>query len=372
MYLTFTQLKGAMPHLLDMSTRPGQRLAIELQSAPGRGKSEFIASLIKSESQRTGQPWGFATCFLATMTPSDLLGFMIPTTDELGRPRSRFTMPSWFQTTDGKTVEDYPRGILFLDEYGQGEPDVKRASAELLLNGQLGPWRLPDGWTVIAASNRASDRSGVTKSFDFVINRRCEIHVMDSIEAWEEWAVGANVHPTIIAFAKSNPSVVFSDGVPDKQGPWCTPRSLVMAGNVLNAIRTPGDGMGDDELPATDVAKSLIHGLIGEAAGAQLFATIQLARELPKLENIIADPRGARLPDKPDARMLVCFTLAHRADADNAGNLMTYMERMPPEFTFSFAKAVLMRHPMLVAKSPEFRAYAQKNARVILASNTSA
>lgn len=362
--MDFLTLGRYMPALLDTSLDLDRRISIELMSAPGRGKSEFVRDLVTSQSQRTGENWGLATCFLATQSPSDLLGFMIPERDTKGRARSVFTMPAWYQTTDGGTVEDYPRGILFLDEYGQGESDVKRASAELLLNGRLGPWRLPKGWTVIAASNRAKDRSGVTKSFDFVINRRMEIAISDNLDAWLDWAQKKGVHPILIHFASQNPQIVFSDGVPDKQGPWCTPRSLVMVGNVLEAVRPPS--MSDQLLPSDGDAIQLAAGLIGEAATAQLMASIKLAGEMPPFEDIVRDPDGVKVPTKADACYMVVHQVAHRVTRDNIEACLTYLRRMPQEFAFMFAKSVITRQPMLAA-TPVMASYYKDNATLIAA-----
>lgn len=361
--MDFLKLARFMPAILDTSLDLDKRLAVEMISAPGRGKSQFIASLVRSQSQRTGEPWGFATCFLATQSPSDLLGFMVPEKDSAGRARSVFTMPAWYQTTDGATVEDYPRGILLLDEYGQGESDVKRASAELLLNGRLGPWRLPRGWTVIAASNRAGDRSGVTKSFDFVINRRLEIHVTDSIDAWKEWATG-RVHPIAIHFADQNPQIVFAPGVPDKQGPWCTPRSLVMCVDMLEGIRP--EGMSPDLLPSDGDALTLASGLIGEAAAAQFFASIRLAEQMPSFDDITSAPMTAKLPGKPDACYLVTHQIAHRVGRDTLASAIAYVERMPKEFTYLFATSALKRDPSLYA-TKAFTEWASRNNQLVAA-----
>jgi hypothetical protein len=193
-------------------------------------------------------------------------------------------VPAWFQTRDpdtdildGKLCTDYEYGINFLDEYGQGEGDVKRASAELLLNGRLGPHVMPKGWVTVAASNFASDRSGVSKSFDFVIGRRVEINLTDDIESWKDWALTHNVNPVLVAFAIQNPQVVFTKGVPDKQGPWCTPRSLVLCGKILEQM---ADENGD--LPTDASAIEIAHGMIGAGAAAQLFAMIKLGQEMPR------------------------------------------------------------------------------------------
>jgi energy-coupling factor transporter ATP-binding protein EcfA2 len=114
-----------MPALLRSGT------SIELISHPGRGKSTFIKDMVKIMSDMDGQEWGFATMFLATQTPPDLIGYQFKGEREWGGKKVTVTDPSvplWMITHTGKPTWEYERGILFLDEYGQGEADVKRAS----------------------------------------------------------------------------------------------------------------------------------------------------------------------------------------------------------------------------------------------------
>jgi hypothetical protein len=353
--MNFKELSQVIPAVLDSG------ISMEIRSAPGRGKSEFIEQTVERMSQRDGKRWGFATCFLATMTPSDLLGYMMPQTRQDGVMVSQFTLPPWMQTVDGKPVTQFERGILFLDEFGQGEADVKRAAAELLLNRRLGPHALPRGWSVIAASNRSSDRSGVTKSFDFVINRRIEINITDDLAAWEDWAWERGVHPTFITFANQNSQVVFADGVPEKQGPWCTPRSLVMCSKLLGAM---ADEHGN--IPTDAQAIELAGGLIGQGAAAQLFAMIRLGQEMPKYQDIVSDPKGCRVPDKTDARMLVCFSLAARVTEDDVDPVVTYVERFPKEYSVTFAKAAVRRDRDLI-NTAAFGSWAVRNASLMAA-----
>jgi hypothetical protein len=343
----FRDLNTRLPSILDSG------ISVELVSAPGRGKSEFVRDFV---AERPG--WGMATMFLATMTPSDLMGYL-HFAERGGRKVSEFSEPAWLTTVEGKSVFEHERGVLFLDEFGQGEADTKRASAELLLNRQLGPHRLPDGWSVIAASNRANDRSGVTKSFDFVINRRIEINITDDLESWEQWAVKREIAPEFITFAVQNPHIVFADGVPAQQGPWCTPRSLVMTANLLGKMR---DGQG--RLPVDANAVELSSGLIGQGAAAQLFATIRLGLEMPPIESIIADPEGVKVPEKPDARMLVSYNLAARVDKSNAEPVIKYVERMPKEFAVTFAKSAIGRDRALIT-APAFVQWASRNSSLI-------
>ncbi len=351
----FNALRRQMPALLDTG------VSIELISAPGRGKSEFVADTVKEMSKRDGEEWGFGKLFLATQTPNDLIGYMVPGYYELHGKRvriSEYTMPPWMLTDKGIPVTHYKRGIIFLDEYGQGEPDVKRASAELLLNGQLGPWKLPTGWSVVAASNRASDRSGVTKSYDFVINRRLQIEITDDLASWEDWAIRKQVDPLYIAFAVQNPQIVFSDGVPEKQGPWCTPRSLIMCERILKR--------GDGSVATDPDAVELATGMIGAAAASQLFAFIRLGQEMPKYEDIVKNPKSVKVPQKPDAQMLVCYSLAARVNEKDVDPIVTYVERFPKEFSVTFAKAACKRDFTLV-NTKAFGEWCARNASLMAA-----
>jgi hypothetical protein len=347
------------PDLLDSG------VSIELTSAPGIGKSEGVDQLLQRMRARDGaDQWGFATMFLATQTPPDLIGYQFKSERMVNGELRAVTdpsMPLWMTTVDGKSVLEYPRGILFLDEYGQGEADVKRASAELLLKGAVGPWKLPKGWSVIAASNRANDRSGVTKSFDFVINRRVEIHIDADVGAWETWAFKNGVDPVLITFAVQNPNIVFAGEVPDKQGPWCTPRSLVLLDRMLRPKKARLGHFPDDP-----VTTELATGMIGPSAASQLMATIRLSHAMPKYADIIANPKTAKKPDAPDAQMLVVYELAGRVDESDVDPIIQYVDRFPAEFGVTFTKAAVARNPMLI-NTNAFGGWCQKNASLMSA-----
>lgn len=358
--MNLTEIAKVLPALLDSG------VAVELVSAPGRGKSELIdqthAKLNKRDHDKGG--WGLAKMFLATQTPPDLIGFVFKGEMEHDGKKiatSEPTLPAWMITQDGKPVWEYPRGILFLDEFGQGQADVKAAAAELLLNGRIGRHQLPKGWSVVAASNRSSDRSAVTKSLDFVINRRVELTVDDDLQSWENWAFDAKIEPLFISFANTNPQVVFDDKVPEKQGPWCTPRSLVLLSRMLDQLR-------DDQgrIPTDKAAVEIATGMIGKAAAAALFAHVKLGHEMPSIDDIIKNPTKTKVPTKPDACMLVSYNLAARVDDKNAEPVITYMERMNKEFAVSFAKAACRRHPQLVFHK-SFTAWSDKNASLMTA-----
>ena len=123
------------------------RIITHLKSPPGRGKSDFVEDLVDYLSKRDGFEWGFVTCFLATYTPSDLLGYMVPTkithADGTAGLASVFTTPNWMMTKPtaefphGRHINTFKRGIVFLDEFGQADGDTKKRAAQLMLKGEV-------------------------------------------------------------------------------------------------------------------------------------------------------------------------------------------------------------------------------------------
>lgn len=343
--------------------------AVEIASSPGVGKSEGTKEWAKEQSAKDGFEWGVSTVFLATQTPVDLLGYLIPGTKEWKNALtgsvtttrvSEFTRPIWTLSDDGIPLENYQRSVIIMEEADKCESDVTKTSAEIRLNASLGPWRF-DRKKVgrIALTNRVEDRSGSGKKFDFIINRQFEFTVLADVEGWREWALVHGVDPLFVAFASKYPEVVFSNKVPDKQGPFCTPRSLVNLADVLPRRVTP-----DGKLKVDSITNEIITGGIGQAAGMQLMAWMKLRHETPDWEDILRDPTGIAIPAKPDAQLMVCYECAHKVDVKTAKKCVDFIKRLPAQFSVTFAKAAVRRNYDLI-NTPAFMDWVAKNASLL-------
>lgn len=331
---------------------------IYLRSGPGRGKTTAVCDSVPIIAAATGKNLGLVVISGPLLTPADTVGYLVPTKTD-GRIESQYTDPFWWRTEEGKRLEEYDGGVIFIDEADKMDVDVKKVVGEMALSGRCGPHRLPAGWVVWMAGNRAEDRSGSTKELDHLINRRVEINVHDDLVGWEQWAIKNNVHHTIIHFGVNNPNIVFPESVPEKQGPFCTPRSLVSCGEMLVTM-----GGNTGEIPTDDDAIEVVSGFIGQANSAQLFASIKLDAELPKIETIIANPTGAKVPSAPDAQMLVAYKLAALAEEATLKPIVTYVERLPADFAVTFAKSLCTRNPMFAAK-PAMLDWSKRNSSIM-------
>lgn len=336
------------------------RKCIYLTSAPGRGKTSTIARAPEIIGKKLGKNLGVVIINGGLLTPMHVLGFGVVKHLE-NHSEMVFSDPFFWRTSEGKRLEEYDGGIIFVDEADKMDVDTKKCIGEASLSGRLGSHQLPPGWVIWMAGNRTSDRSGSTKELDHLINRRRQIELSDDIVAWDDWATTHGVMPLTRAFANQNPTLVFTDHAPEKQGPWCTPRSLVDADTYLQILHKETGSFPTDPTTIQEIA-----GDIGAATATALFVFVRLERDMPKFEKIVADPMGAKLAEKPDAQMLVVFNLAHRVTADTLKPVIKYIERMPKEFAITFCKSACKRDASLVI-DPALRAWASQNSSLMAA-----
>ena len=361
--MLLNQMLGELRGLMD------EGIAVEIGSMPGAGKSEGTKAWAYEQGVIDGEEWGVSTVMLATQTPVDLLGFMLPArrqikdpiTGEMSTARiSEFSRPMWTMSDCGRPLEHFKRSVIIFDEADKCEADVTKTSAEIRLNRALGPWRFDKRKVgCISLVNRVEDRSGSGKKFDFIINRQFEFTVMADVEGWRDWALTNGIDPLFVAFASKYPEIVFSNKVPDKQGPFCTPRSLV---NLSRVLPKRVDAQG--KMKVDSIGNEIITGAIGQAAGMQLSAWIKLRHETPDWEDILRDPTGIAIPAKPDAQLMVCYECAHKVDPKTAAKCVAFIKRLPAQFSVTFAKAAVKRNYDLI-NTTAFMDWVSKNASLL-------
>lgn len=334
--------------------------AVLIRGKIGRGKSTVIEGMpARLDAAIPGKHHGIVVINATLLTPPDTIGYLVPR--HVGeRVESVFTDPFFFRTSEGKRLEEYDGGIVFIDEMDKADTDVKKILGEGMLSGRFGPHKLAPGWIVWGAANHPNERSGATKEYDHLINRRLEVTVDDDIDSLVAYMEKTNVHPVIITFARQHAEIVFMER-PDVQAPWCTPRSLVQMGEYLMSL---ADESG--QLPMDPLTMEECSGMIGAGAISQLSAMIRLDYEMPKFADIISGPKKCRVPEDAPAQMLVCYSLAARVDDKTIEPVMAYVERMPAEFSITFARAAVKRQRSLIT-TPTFSKWVSKNSSLMVA-----
>ena len=162
---------------------------------------------------------------------------------------------------------------------------------------------------------------------------------------WEEWIVDFGVpnklHPSVLGFVREFPQVFqsFEEVKDPSENPYifhpreereafCTPRSLHAASDIL---------MKQDALDS-DTIFSLLIGTIGARSAADLNTFVQLADQLPSLEDIKTNPSGAKVPPEAPAVCMTVFKVLGAMSRELIDPWMTYLDRLNTEAQAMFAQ----------------------------------
>jgi hypothetical protein len=327
-------------------------VTVQITGPSGIGKSEMVAQVRDAMARELKHEVGLGRHYTPTWSLGDVAGFLVTEKRMMKQADGMmkevtvavWSVPTWMLDDKGVPLNDYPRGILVLEEHDKAIPEVKKGCGPILLSKGMGTNRLHDGIGVVVLTNDASSsRQGSTKSFDFEINRQIILSASTTLDGWMNWADQNDVHYIFKSFAEDKPEIVFSGTVPEKQGPFCTPRSLVMLQKVARYM-IDEDGRITDNEGLTEIAM----GGIGAPATQALMSHIALHDKVPKWAEIVKDPKRTKVPDEATGQMMVAHQCAYNVDDKTIEQAVTYVRRLRPEFYMVFVKSATKRNFRLV------------------------
>jgi hypothetical protein len=296
------------------------RRPVYLWGPPGVGKSSLVRQAAKE----------------AELDVLDLRAVLLDPVDLRGLPRidkdSALWCPPAFLPKGGE-------GVLFLDELAQAPPLVQAACLQLTLDRKVGEYLLPEGWSVVAASNRQEDRAGAHRLISPLLNRFIHLDLEVSHDDWQAWAVQAGVAPQVRSFLRFRPALLFQFDPTANQRSFPTPRSWEFVSQVL-----PGT-------PA-DLLHPVVAGCVGEGPAAEFVGFARLCQELPDLDLVLAQPATTPVPREPAVLYALVGALTERCrrgDTPTLSAFVQYATRLPDEFGVLAMRDALAVSPKLIA-----------------------
>lgn len=304
---------------------------------PGVGKSDIVRQAAKSLG----------------IDIIDIRVVLLDVVDLRGFPQVKDGATEWappvFLPTDGK-------GFLFLDEMNAARPEVLAGCYQLILDRAIGEYRLPDGWTVIAAGNREGDRSVASRLPTALANRMLHLALDVDLQEWSSWALGNGVPAELIAFLRFRPSLLHAFDPKSASPAFPSPRSWASVGRLMMS----------EAYQDMDIFTDMASGLVGDGASAELLGFLQVYRQLPSLEIIRMAPDTAPVPDGPAATYAVCAMVAQAAAkaGSNSGWMIRYVSRLSVEFAVMAIKDAATKNPNMM-QGPEFIKWAADHHDVL-------
>ena len=248
-----------------------------------------------------------------------------------------------FLGADGRskwaTPEFLPRegtGILFLDELNAAPAMVQASCYQLVLDRKLGEYTLPDGWAIIAAGNRDSDRGATTRMPTPLRNRFVHLEFEVDVQEWSEWAIQAGIRPEVIAFLRFRPELLSAFDRDANAFP--SPRSWEFVSRILDSLDPQSD---------PSIEHEVIAGAVGTGAATEFSGFLRMFRELPNIDAILLNPLQEPVPEIAAAQYAVASALARCASDTNFDRICLYLSRLPTEFRVLCVRDATLRDPAI-------------------------
>jgi hypothetical protein len=219
-----------------------------------------------------------------------------------------------------------------------------------VLDRKLGEYTLPEGWAIVAAGNRDSDRAATTRMPTPLRNRFVHIDFEVDVQEWSEWAIKANVRPEVIAFIRFRPELLSAFDRDANAFP--SPRSWEFVSRILNSRPDPS------------AEHELIAGAVGTGAATEFSAFLRMFRELPNIDSILLNPTQEPVPENAAAQYAVASALARCASDTNFDRICLYLNRLPTEFRVLCVRDATLRQPAIRSTAGYVR-FAVENHHVL-------
>lgn len=287
---------------------------------PGVGKSTVLREVAEQEGI------GFIDIRLAQREPVDLRGLPVPDGEQV----------RWLLSSDWPRDPD-SRGIVLFDELTAADRTLQVAAYEILLDRRLGDlYRVPPGWLLVGAGNRAGDRAVATTMSSALANRFCHLEIAPDLDAWVAWANAKGLDPVVSGFLRFRPTL-FLDMSGSLDRGWPSPRSWERVAHELDLARQTGL---DDGL-----LRLLLAGLVGPGPADELLAFRTLTERFDA-RAILTGRVRCEVPTRIDQRYGLCSSLAWHLwrvpERDRAlGIFLEIGTRLPADFaTMALVDAV--------------------------------
>lgn len=319
---------------------------------PGAGKSDIVAQVAKNLDLE------LRDVRLSLLDPIDLKGFPVidAAANQMTWVPANFLPPTFVpdpKSKTGKLIKNPTKGILFFDEMNTAPQSVQAAAYQLILGRRIGDYVLPDGWAMLAAGNRTSDRAVAHSQPSPLANRFVHIDFDVNMDDWYNWASLNDVSSVLRGFIRFRPNLLHSFDSAVNPRSFPTPRSWVFVDQIF--------GSGLD----TVTEHELIKGTVGEGAAAEFIAFAKLAKDLPTVDQILMAPEQTEIPESPAAKYALCTALDKKTSPDNVDRVLKYIGRMPTEYQVLYLRSVLLARPE-VATTKAFTKWATENQSVLM------
>jgi len=302
---------------------------VNLISSPGLGKSDLIRSIADEFKLK------LIDLRLSTCDVTDLTG--LPNINEQGR--SVWSPNECFPVQGDKIPDGYEGWLLFLDEITNAPRAVQAAAYKLVLDRQVGMFDLHEKVIIVSAGNKVDDNAAVTEEMSTALkSRMAHINLEINVDDWLDWAMRQNVHHSITSFIEFKRTSLYNFQPNVAADTFPCPRTWGMVAKIVDNVGINNPALQD-----------LVAATIGDGTAHEYMSFTKFFSNLPKFEDIVANPEKAKVPEQPGPLYAISGSIGSQIETKNASAVWKYVLRLPMEFQMCVFLNTVKRNPGLAA-----------------------
>lgn len=255
---------------LDNAKRGKSRRGLFLWGPPGIGKSAIMKQVAEKNGMR------LVDLRLIQMEPTDLRGIPVPVT----RKVNGVDQTTVFWAPPGFLPQPGEKAIIFLDELPNAAPSVQAVAYQLVLDGRIGEYVVPEESVVFAAGNRETDKGATFKMPRPLVNRFDHIEVEVSFKDFQVYALNNVFNKDVVGYLSAFENDLFDFDPSTASRGFPTPRSWEMVSDIV-------DQPNSVNLSET-VLMALIAGAVGDGIATKFMAYRRNVTKLPRSADILS------------------------------------------------------------------------------------
>ena len=297
-----------------------------VRSSPGMGKSTLFKSAAKILNLK------MIDHRLSTSEPTDLTG--VP---EVKNGRAKYAPFDDLFPLEGEPLPAGKDGwMVFLDEINAAPKQTQAASYKVVLDRYIGQKPLHDNVVLGMAGNLDTDRA-ITTLFSTAMQSR--VITLEMVISFKEWlldvALKEEYDPRIIAYLSQYESKLMDFRPDHNEKTFCCPRTWEFMNKLIKGKEV------------TDKKTPMYAGTITSGVAADFVAFTQIYKDLINVKEILADPKGCRVPTNNDIRWATVTHMMEKVDDKNFGDLSEYANRFSLDFRILYFRSTMVKHQHL-------------------------
>ena len=369
--ITATQISS----VLEIHNTPGAKPVLFV-GPPGLGKTTAINTFCQRNN------FDSFVFMLNQFSPPDLKGYLIPNHETRRMDCYPSSEIPWSDGRPYAETHDGRRPFILLDELLSVMPGMFNLSQQLIHERRLGSNFLPPDVLIAAAANGASMKCGSSKLIMSLADRFAIYHVRPDLQSVLDWMTANRIHPWILSFIKAQSATgggVLWSTAPDKwtgEEPIDSARSYTALSNVLYQ-------WDDEQLRTSTLLSTVCCANIGTQSGTKLAEYIKLSIEVGNIDEMIANPAKAVIPDRPDLRWGVASRCVGASTKENFSNIIALAKRLtPPDmqpddpslpsvFEAFIVRAIITAKPSIIAGNQVWLDWLRQNKQYLMTESQS-